>query len=114
MLVLYLWLESLADVHVVELLAVHVEEVCVSLELRDVRSLIKIPQIRHISEVLERLDKGELVEVTSDDDLCVLILIKDVGNKFLCTISVELYMKSTQGDLQQSVASVLGGHQRHH
>jgi len=89
MLVLCLWLESLADEHVIKLLAVHVEEVRVSLELRDVRSLVKISEIGDLLEVLERLDKGKLVEVTSDDDLGVLILGKDVGNKLLCLMSNE-------------------------
>jgi hypothetical protein len=42
MLVLCFGLERLADVHVVKLLAVHVEEVSVSLEFWNVRSLIKI------------------------------------------------------------------------
>ena len=87
MLVLCLWLESLADEHVIKLLAVHVEEVRVSLELRDVRSLVKISEIGDLLEVLERLDKGKLVEVTSDDDLGILILGKDVGNKLLCLMS---------------------------
>jgi len=87
MLVLCLWLESLADEHVIKLLAVHVEEVRVSLELRDVRGLVKIFEIGDLLEVFERLDKGKLVEVTSDDDLGVLILGKDVGNKLLCLMS---------------------------
>jgi hypothetical protein len=39
-------------------------------------------------EVLDRLDKGELVEVTSDDDLGLLVLSEDVGNKFLCDVSL--------------------------
>lgn len=42
MLVLCFGLERLADVHMVKLLAVHVEEVSVSLEFWNVRSLIKI------------------------------------------------------------------------
>jgi len=86
-LVLCLWFESLADKHVIKLLAVHVEEVSISLELRDVRSLVKISEIGDLLEVLERLDKGKLVEVASDDDLSVLILGKDVGNKLLCLMS---------------------------
>jgi hypothetical protein len=43
MLVLCVWLESLADEHMIKLLAVHVEEVRVSLKLRNVRGLIEIP-----------------------------------------------------------------------
>jgi hypothetical protein len=43
MLVLCLWLESLTDEHVVKLLAVHVEEVSISLELRNVCSFVEIP-----------------------------------------------------------------------
>jgi hypothetical protein len=91
MLVLCLGLEGLADKHVIKLLTIHVEEVCVSLELRDVSSLIEIPQLRNIFEVLKRLDKGKLVEVTSDDDLGVLVFLENIGNKFLCSIRVELY-----------------------
>lgn len=87
MLVLCLWFESLADKHVIKLLAVHVEEVSIFLKLRDIRSLIEISEIGDLLEVLERLDKGKLVEVTSDNDLGVLILGKDVGNKLLCLMS---------------------------
>jgi hypothetical protein len=43
MLVLCLWLECLADKHMVKLLAVHIKEVSVSLELRNVCSFVEIP-----------------------------------------------------------------------
>jgi len=92
MLVLCLWLESLADEHVIKLLAVHVEEVSISFELRDICSLVKVSEIGDLLEVLERLDKGKLVEVTSDDDLGILILGKDVGNKLLCLMSKGSHM----------------------
>jgi hypothetical protein len=88
MLVLCLWLESLADEHVIKLLAVHVKEICVPLKLRNVRSFIEIPQVGDLFEVLDRLDKGELVKVTSDDDLGLLVLGEDVGNKLLCDVSL--------------------------
>lgn len=42
MLVLCLGLERLTDVHVVKLLAVHVEQISISLKLRNVSSLVKI------------------------------------------------------------------------
>ncbi|KAH0294467.1 hypothetical protein KCU62_g120, partial [Aureobasidium sp. EXF-3399] len=95
MLVLCLWLESLADEHMIKLLAVHVEEVRESLELGDIRSLVEIFEIGDLLEVLERLDKRELVEVASDDNLGVLILGKDVGNKLLCLMSNESRMGSS-------------------
>jgi hypothetical protein len=88
MLVLCLWLESLADEHVIKLLTVHIEEISISLELRNVCSLVEISQIGDLFEVLDRLDKGKLVEVTGDNDLCVLILSEDVCNKFLRDFSL--------------------------
>ena len=88
MLVLCLWLESLADEHMIKLLAVHIEEISISLKLRDISSLVEIPQVGDILEVFERLDKGKLIEVTSDDDFSVLVFIEDISNKFLYTISI--------------------------
>ena len=77
MLVLCLWLESLADEHMIKLLAV-----------RDISSLVEIPHVGDILEVFERLDKGKLIEVASDDDFSVLVFSEDIGNKFLYTISI--------------------------
>jgi hypothetical protein len=88
MLVLCLWLESLADEHVIKLLAVHVKEICIPLKLRNVCSFVENSQVGYLFEVFDRLDKGELVEVTSDDDLGLLVLSEDVGNKFLCDVSL--------------------------
>lgn len=89
MLVLCLWLESLTDEHVVKLLAVHVKEVSISFELRDICGLVEISQVGDLLEILEWFDKGKLVEVTSDDDLGLLVFSKDFGNKFLYTVSIE-------------------------
>jgi hypothetical protein len=91
MLVLCLWLACLADEHVIELLAVHIKEVSISLELRNVCSFVEISQVGDLFEVLDRLDKGELVKVTSDDDLGLLVLSEDFGNEVLCDISLRCY-----------------------
>jgi hypothetical protein len=88
MLVLCFWLESLADEHVIKLLTVHIEEISISLELRNICSLVEISQIGNLFEVFDRLDKGKLVEVTSDDNLGILILSEDVGHKFLHDVSL--------------------------
>lgn len=87
MLVLGLWLQSLADVHVVKLLTVHVKQVSVSLELRNVGGLIHITQVRNGQEILERLDESKFVEVASNDDVSILVFSKDVGDEVLVPIS---------------------------
>jgi hypothetical protein len=86
-LVLCLWLESLADEHMIKLLAVHVKEICIPLKLRNVCSFVEIPQVGYLFENIDRLDKGELVKVTSDDDIGLLVLSEDVSNKYLCNVS---------------------------
>lgn len=87
MFVLCLWLQSLANVHVIELLAVHVEKIGVAFELWDARSLVEIAQVGYLLECLERLNKGEFIEVAGDDDAGFAVLGKDVGDKVLLCVT---------------------------
>jgi hypothetical protein len=53
---------------VIELLAVHVEEVCIPLLAFQTRHGIRIAQIRNPLEGFQGRDEGKLVEVTGRDD----------------------------------------------
>lgn len=62
--------------------------------------------------MLKRLDKSELIEVTSDNNLSLLIFGKDLGNEVLSNVSVGR-MVFVLRDLRQLVAFAPDGH-RHH
>lgn len=74
---------SRADVHVVEGLAVHVEEVGVALVDGDLSRLIEICEAGLVRENLQGLDLDEVVEVPCCDDVGLGVLLEDLGNEAL-------------------------------
>lgn len=77
-----------ADIHVIELLAVHVEEIRVALRLLDAGHLVKIAQTGLGDEGLERGDEGELVEVACGDYFGVGVLFENRCDKGLSVVSI--------------------------
>lgn len=77
MLVLGLACQARRDEHVVELLSVHIEEVCVALQLINLSHSVHVLQSRKLDIFLQWLNECELVEVASRDDVGVLVLAKN-------------------------------------
>lgn len=74
---------SLAHVHVVEGLAVHVEEVGVALAGGDPRYLVEVREAGLSGEDLQGLDLGEVVEIAGCDDVGLGVLLEDLGDEAL-------------------------------
>lgn len=68
---------------VVQLLRIHVVQVCVPLGLRDARNNIEVLQARKREEIFNGLDDWILIEVTSHNDLGAGVLSKDICNECL-------------------------------
>ena len=83
MLILDAIAQFLADKHVVKSLAVGVKQICVSLSLRDLRSIVKINEARRLDKGLDWRNLGELVKVTSSNNMRLAVLLEDLGNKVL-------------------------------
>jgi hypothetical protein len=75
--------EPLADVHVVQGLAVLVKKVRVALSLGQANHLVEVDEAGLGRERLEGLDLREFVEVARGDDACAGILGEDGGSKVL-------------------------------
>lgn len=88
MLVLSLADQAGRDEHVVELLRVHVEQVRVALQLIDASDGIHVLQPRNLDVLLQRLDEGELVEVSGGNDVGVLVLAQNLLSEVLANGSV--------------------------
>ena len=69
--------QGLTDVHVVQLLAVRIIQIRVSLRLVDSRRLFQFLQTRLRREDRERLRERELVEVARRDDPGLVVLGED-------------------------------------
>ena len=87
MLILDAVTQFLADKHVVKRLAVGVKEICVALSLRDLGSIVKINKARLLDKGSDWRNLGELVEVTSSNDMRLAVLLEDLGNKVLQTLA---------------------------
>lgn len=83
MLILDALAQLLADKHVVKCLAVRVKEICVTLSLRDLGSVVKINEARLLDKGSDWRNLGELVKVTSSNNVCLAVLLEDLGNKVL-------------------------------
>lgn len=59
--------QSLAHIHVIQLLTIHIKEITISLQLVNPHNLIDIPELGDALESLERGDKGKLVEIATGD-----------------------------------------------
>lgn len=106
MLVLGLACQARRDEHVVELLCVHVEQVCVALQLIDASNGIHVLQARELDVLLQRLDEGELVEVAGGDDVGVLVLAENVLSEVLVGCIVFRHRsRQGHGPFVRSVAS---------
>lgn len=77
-----------ADIHVIELLAIHVEEIGIALRLLDAGHLVKIAQTRLGEKGFERRDEGELIEIACGDHLGVGVLREDGRDEGLGLVSV--------------------------
>jgi hypothetical protein len=82
-LVLDRLLQGRADVHVVEGLGVHVEEVGVTLLGWDIRDIVQVQHAGDVLEDLEGLNLGEVVEIASSDDAGAGVLLEDLSDKGL-------------------------------
>jgi hypothetical protein len=77
MLVLCLAGQAGRDEHVVELLSVHIEQVCVALQFVDAGNGIHVFEPGDLHVLLEWLDEGEFVEVAGGDDVGVFVFAED-------------------------------------
>lgn len=83
MLILGVPVQSLAHIHVIQLLGIHVKQICISLHRIDSDNFVKISEAGYRGECGERVDLGVLVEVTRNEDIGRRILAEDLGDKFL-------------------------------
>lgn len=83
MLILGVPVQSLAYIHVIQLLGVHVKQIRVSLHGINSNNFVKISEAGYRGECGERVDLGVLVEVTSHEDISRRILTEDLGDEFL-------------------------------
>jgi hypothetical protein len=72
---------------VVKSLAVAVEQVCVSLCHGDLGSVVNVDETRGLDESLDGCNIGELVEVTSRDNVSLAVLLEDLCNEVLEVVS---------------------------
>lgn len=70
-----------AEVHVVELLAVHVVDVAVAFDFRGASNAITIKRSRDGSKLLDGLDECELIPVAGCDDVRVRVLSENLCNE---------------------------------
>ena len=82
--------QLLADEHVVKGLAVAVKQVRVSLCHGDLGSIVNVNETRSLDESLDRCNIGELVEVTSHDNVSLTVLLEDLSNEVLKVVSIIL------------------------
>lgn len=75
--------QSLAYIHVIQLLGVHVEKICISLHGINSNNFVEISEAGYRGECGERVDLGVLVEVTSNEDISRRILTENLGDKVL-------------------------------
>lgn len=80
-----------ADVHLVESLARHVEKVSISLLLVDLDDLVDESQPGSSDKSFQRIDNGELIEVTRYNDRCVLVYLQDSADE----VCHDLILRST-------------------
>ena len=73
--------DLLRNVHVVELLAVHIEDVGIPLCLWDISRHIEVDQARILRKHLQRFHKRELVKIARGDDTCVGVVSQDLGDE---------------------------------
>ena len=76
MLILGFLHQRLADVHVIELLGVHVEQVRIPLDILDIGDLLQVFQSRDFGVLLHGLGEAELIKVASSYHPRVSILGK--------------------------------------
>ena len=74
---------SWTHVHVVEGLAVHVEEVGVALADGDLSNLVEVSEAGHVGEDPQRLNLDKVVEVSGGDDVRLGVLREDLGDEVL-------------------------------
>jgi len=69
------------SIHVVQLLLAATKSISIPLLLGNLRHNIEILQTGDLDKPAHRLHDAELVEVTSDDDSRVLVLLQDLSNE---------------------------------
>lgn len=74
---------SRAHVHVVQGLAVHVEEVGVAFVDGDLGNLVEVREAGLVGEDLQGLNLDEVVEVAGSDDVGLGVLLEDLGDEAL-------------------------------
>lgn len=82
--------QLLADKHVVKSLTVAVKQVCVSLCHGDLGGVVNVDEARGLDESLDGCNIGELVEVTSHDNVSLAVLLEDLSNEVLRFVSLTL------------------------
>lgn len=87
--------------HVVQLLAVHVKSVRVSLLLVNAHHGIHILESGNGYIFLERLDKGEFVKVAGRDDLCVLVFGQNLLRRVSRLSSCRILVCYKKGDMRE-------------
>jgi hypothetical protein len=91
---------------VIQLLAVHIEDVAVSLRLGDTRNDVQIKQTRHLHEAFHRLNECKLVEVASSNDVRLGILRQNLCNQACGQLSLcepgQIVVSFPCGQLQSS------------
>lgn len=65
----------------IQLLLATAESISIPLLIRDLGDNIEILQARHLDKPTQRLHRSELVEIASDDDGSVLVLLQDLSDE---------------------------------
>lgn len=86
-----------ADKHVVQLLAIHVKQIRVPLQLTDPSHVIHVLQSGPGFECLQGLYVYEFVEVTARNDGSVGIFPEDLRNEILCMLEPSYFCEAGKG-----------------
>ena len=82
-LILGVSVKPLAHIHVIQLLRVHIKQICVSLNWFDPNDFVEISEAGYLSESGKRVNLGVLVKVARNEDISRRVLAENLGNKFL-------------------------------
>ena len=79
---------TIRNVHMIQLLAIHIKEIRVSLQLWDSGHLVQIFQAGLGDEVFLRCNVRKFVKVATGDDFGVFVLLQDFGDEVLKYVSL--------------------------
>ena len=84
--------QSLAHIHVIQLLAIHVIEITIPLQLINPRNFINIFELRDALKSLEGGDKGKFVEIATGNDPRVAVFCQNGGDEGLGAMPCEILL----------------------